>query len=280
MKFVLVATLGVLAAFEPPSAADTAAQLHAYLLGYEPRLGELIADERMAQHDVPEREGRPGADPFYSRTLQSEVAFIALPGGAGWLGFRRVLKVGRDDVGDGTGSLREVLSSGAASEYAKAKEMLADSARFNLGQPRTINLPNLPLEMLHPRHGKRFSVRISGRERIRGKNTTLLVFVETFTPTIIKATDGGDMRSIVKAWVETANGRLWKAEVVTRDTRRDAAAFDSIVSVDFREHDSLGVLVPTTMREVFYSGPARRAWGDATYSNYRRFQTSARILPQ
>jgi hypothetical protein len=34
------------------------------------------------------------------------------------------------------------------------------------------------------------------------------------------------------------------------------------------------------MREDFFSAPDRKAWGDATYSNYRRFQTSARIVPQ
>ena len=45
-------------------------------------------------------------------------------------------------------SLNAALSSGAKDDYAKARAMLADSARFNLGTPRTTNLPNLPLELL------------------------------------------------------------------------------------------------------------------------------------
>ncbi len=274
------AALALVFAVQPPTAEDLASRLHTYLLAYEPKLSELIADERMLQQNEPLRETQRDEPPTFQRTLQSEVAFVALPGAAGWLGFRHILKVGNEAVADATGSLREVLSSGAKDDYSKAKEMLADSARFNLGEPRTINLPNLPLEMLHPRHLKRFSVRIAGRETVRGKRTTRLVFVETFSPTIIKATDGGQMRSIVTAWVETTNGRLWRADVVTRDTRPDAAAFDNVVSVSFREHESLGLLVPQSMREEFFAGNGRRAWGEANYSNYKRFQTSGRILPQ
>jgi len=279
MKLLVTALAGV-ALLQSPAAGELTTRLHSYLLGYEPRLSELIADEQLIQHDVPEREGRPGADSFAKRTLRSEVAFVALPADAGWLGFRRVLRMGDRSVDDRTGSLKDVLTTGPQSEYAKAREMLAESARYNLGEARTTNLPNLPLEMLHPRNAKRFSVRIAGKEKIHGKNTTLLVFVETVAPTIVTATDGGNMRSIVKAWVETANGRLWKAEVITRDPRDNALPFDAIVSVAFKEHVSLALLVPATMHEKFFSGVGRRAWGDATYTNYRRFQTSARIVPQ
>ena len=279
MKLIATA-LGLLIGFQSASADEIAARLHAYLLAYEPQLSELIADELMEQHDVPEREGRPGAETFAKRTLRSEVAFIALPGGAGWLGFRRVMTVGGKAVAESAGSLGEVLPAGPQSDYAKARSMLAESARFNLGAPRTTNLPNLPLELLHPRHARRFTVRIAGKERVGGRHTTKLVFVESVTPTIIQAVDGGEMRSIVTAWVETVNGRLWRADVITRDTREQAAPFDAVVSVDFREHEALGLLVPTAMREKFFSDFERRAWGNASYTNYRRFQTSARILPQ
>lgn len=273
-------TTPAVAPLQAPDADAVRDRLHAYLLEYQPKLSELIADEQFVQQDVPEREGRPGSETFGKRTLRSEVAFIALPGGAGWLGFRRVKQIDNTEVSDGPGSLRDLLSTGAKDDYTRARGMLADSARFNLGEPRTINLPNLPLEMLHPRHGKRFAVRVAGQESIRGARTTRLVFVESFSPTIIRATDGGDVRSIVTAWIEPATGRLWRADVVTRDTRAKAAPFDSTVSVRFGLNGPLGLLVPEAMHEVFFAGQGRRAWGDATYTNYRRFQTSARIVPQ
>ena len=86
-----------------------------------------------------------------SARVRSEVAFIALPGSAGWMGFRRVLKVDKADVEDKQETLLSVLAGGSHDDYVKARAMLADSARYNLGSPRTTNLPNLPLEVLHPR---------------------------------------------------------------------------------------------------------------------------------
>jgi hypothetical protein len=173
-----------------------------------------------------------------------------------------------------------VLSGGAGDDYIKARAMLTDSARFNLGTPRTINLPNLPLEVLQPRHANRFSVRIAGSERIDRHQTTKLVFVENSTPTIVRAFDGSQMRSIVSAFVETGTGRLWRADVIIRDPRPSVIEFDHVISVRFREDRALSLLVPSRMHEDFLAGSDRKAWGDAVYSNYRRFQTSARILPQ
>jgi hypothetical protein len=173
-----------------------------------------------------------------------------------------------------------MLVSGQADDYAKARSTLRESARFNLGAPRTINLPNLPLEILRRQHANRFSVRIAGTERINGHRTTKLVLVENVSPTIIQEFVGHDMRSIVSAFVEPDTGRLWRADVIIRDPRPTVVEFDYVVSVRFEENRGFGLLVPSRMREDFFAGEDRKAWGDATYTNYRRFQTSARILPQ
>jgi hypothetical protein len=280
IKVLAFTALGVVAIAPSPDAKEIAARLRVYLLAYEPKLSELIADEAMTQTDRPGGQIKSETARSYDRSLSSEVAFLALPGSAGWLGFRHVLKHDNRPVDDGAGSLGAGLSTGPANDFAKARAMLADSARFNLGAPRTTNLPNLPLELLHPRHAQRFDVRSTGRQKLHGFDTTRLVFVEVVAPTIIQAPDGGQMRSIITAWVETANGRLWRADVVTRDTRSDAPPFDAKLSVHFIAHRDLGVLVPDRMHEEFYAGLERRAWGEAKYSNYRRFQTTARIVPQ
>jgi hypothetical protein len=87
------------------------------------------------------------------------------------------------------------------------------------------------------------------------------------------------MRSIVTAFVESTTGRLWRADVVTRDPRPTRWSFDHVVSVEFKNEPALGLLVPGRMHEEFFAGQNRKAWGDAEYSNYRRFQTAARIVP-
>lgn len=276
---ILVSCLIALMTLAAPTAQEVRTRLSAYLSEYEPKLSELIADESLLQRDVPKREGRPGADAFLKRTLFSEVAFIALPGNLGWLGFRRVLKIDDSAVDDPLGSLNAVLGSGARDDYALARSMLKESARFNLGTPRTINLPNLPLELLQAQHAGRFVIRLAGSDRIDGHGTVKLVLVESVTPTIIRAVDGADMRSIISAFVEPATGRLWRADVIIRDPRPSMTQFDHIVSVTFEENRTFGLLVPAKMREDFFAGHDRKAWGDAKYTNYRRFQTSARIVP-
>ncbi len=106
------------------------------------------------------------------------------------------------------------------------------------------------------------------------------MFVENVTPTIIRALDGSDMRSIVSAFVEPDTGRLWRADVIIRDPRPSVVEFDHIVSVTFEENRALGLLVPSRDAGGLFPGADRKAWGEATYTNYRRFQTSARIVPQ
>jgi hypothetical protein len=281
MKFAAAALLTVLFVAPKPIAQDVRDRLNAYLTLYEPKLSELIADESMTQRNVRGSSLRGGGiGPRELRTIRSEVAFIALPGSAGWMGFRRVLNVDKQNVEDTFGSLNAVLADGAVDDYSRARTMLAEGARFNLGQPRTINLPNLPLELLHPRHARRFSIRIAGEERVRGHDTIKLVLVENVSPTIIRTFDNHDMRSIVSAFVEPETGRLWRAQVVTRDPAPTRYAFDHVIAVEFKEDRALDLLVPATMHEVFFAGENRNATGEASYSNYRRFQTSARIVPQ
>ena len=275
------AALAITMLVQAPTANDLRARLAAYLTDYEPKLSELISDEVMIQQTVRgNRTAGGGIGPPEFRTIRSEVAFIALPGDAGWMGFRRVTKVGSNLVADELGALTTGLVGGSQDDYGRARAMLAESARFNLGSPRTVNLPNLPLELLHVRHASRFTVRIAGKEHVRGKNTTKLVFVENVAPTIIRALDGSQMRSIVSAFIEPDSGRLWRADVITRDPSQGDFAFDAVISVEFRNDRKLEMLVPAQMHEEFFAGANRRGWGDAVYSNYRRFQTTARIVPQ
>ena len=275
---IAVAALALSILAPEPTAQDVRTRLNTYLDGYEPKLSELIADEFMEQRNVRGDNPVGGVGPTEFRTLRSEVAFIALPGDAGWMGFRRVLRVGGRAVDDTLGSLNSVLAGGAVDDYARARAMLTDSARFNLGTPRTINLPNLPLELLHPRHAHRFSFRLAGEDRVRGKRTVKLVLVENVTPTIIRAVDNSDIRSIISAFVEPETGRLWRADVIARDPRPTRWTFDHVVSVEFKEERLLRLLVPATMHEDFFAGQNRKAYGKASYGNYRRFQTSARIV--
>ena len=213
-----------------------------------------------------------------NRALISEVAFVSLPGGVGWLGFRRVVDVNGKTVRDPGPPLAQLLSGGF-DDRDQARLLLEQSASQNLGAPRTTNLPNLPLELLHPRHRHRFAVRYDGREKIRGIETARLVLNERSSPTIIQRPEGGDMNSMVSAWVDETTGRLLRAEVKTSDARIGVLQFANVIWVDFKEDANLGLLVPAEMRETFYAGKFTDGTGVAKYSNYRKFQTTTRIVP-
>ena len=256
-------------------------RLDAYLLAYEPQLSTLVAEELMIQRDAPGRGAAVTAAPDTKhRRINSDVAFIGLPGESGWLGFRRVTRVNGKTIADAGPPLAVLLTDGASDDYDQARLLLQESARHNLGSPRTTNLPNLPLEFLHPRNRHRLHQRIDAVEKIRGIETTLLVLQEHSTPTIIQRPEGGDMQSLVRAWVETKTGRLIRGEVRTRDARLGVlAAFDNVIRVDFRPDPKLGILVPYEMEEIFFAGRFRDGTGTARYSNYRQFRTAGRVVP-
>ena len=97
--------------------------------------------------------------------------------------------------------------------------LLLESARHNLGAPRTINLPSLPLELLHRRNEGRFAIETSDREKVGDCQAVRLGLAETARPTIIQRPEGGDMPTHVTAWVEPDSGRLCRAQVRMRDGR-------------------------------------------------------------
>lgn len=270
--------LGDVEGLQPAPTDAVLAKLDAYLADYEPKLSELIADEAMSQ-EISKLASSSIVDlgkmtDTSRRKLRSEVAFIALPEDAGWLGFRHVQALNDKPVAEGA-SLTTVLT---VSGFDAGRTLLEASAAHNLGLPRTTNLPNLPLEFLHRRNRHRLVARLDGRERMQGVSAVRVVLHEKITPTLIRNPQGGDMPSTIRAWIDPTNGRLLRAEVRTFKYP-SAPRFENSVDVVFEQEKNLGLLVPKEMREVFPGDPGRGK-SEAVYSNYRRFQTSGRIVPQ
>lgn len=267
------------AARQDATPVEVRARLQDYLVAYERDLGSVIAEERMQQWPsggvVTSRTLRESS----KRTFVSEVAFVPLGGGAGWLGYRDVREVNGRTLRRTGPSLSTLLAGGSADAGGRARQVLIESARYNLGAARTINLPSLPLELLHARHQARF-VTESARSEDAGRcRATRLELVESARPTIIQRPAGGDMPSRVSAWVEQKSGRLCRAEVQTRDAADGTSPFTSVIRVEFADDPRLRMMVPTGMTERFFMAPRGEGESEATYSNYRRFTTSGRLVP-
>lgn len=177
--------------------------------------------------------------------------------------------------------LIDLLAKGGNTVLAQAAAMTSASARYNLGASRTINMPTVPLELLHPKHRRRFRYRLDGRDSVRGMETMRLAFDERDSPSIIKrADDKGDVTSKGSVWVETGNGRIWRVDVRFEDhasTHKSAWA-QGRMRVEFVHDARLDVLVQSEMTEIF-DVVGGRGEGKATYSNFKRFETSGRLVP-
>ena len=255
--------------------ARAVAELDRYLADYEPKLSALVADEVFHQESPPLTEG--GLRPLLKRRLDSEIAFARLPGDMNWIGFRRVMKVDGVAVAQTGPTLAALLSVGATDRVAQAQLLVMQSSEHNLGLPRTTNLPNLPLELLQPKYRGRFTISLGDSDRIRGRTAFGLMFTELAQPSIVSNGGREGLLSRMQVWVDTATGAILRARVrLTGEGIPD----DPEIAVEFEEHKTLGLLVPVRMDERFLIARSAAGKGRATYSNFRRFQTSARILPQ
>lgn len=242
-----------------------------YLTDYESQLSSVVADEKFEQN-------------IYSRltvsiTLESEVSFIRLPGGAEWLGFRDVKKVNGRPVSSAGQSVSELLTY-PAPDMTKALAIATASAKHNLGLPRTINVPTGTLDIIHPRHRSAHKYELRGEEAVRDTRTMVVAFLETARPTLVREPSGLNLVSSGRIWIEPATGTVWRVEWIYQAEKRFARAGPPPkLRVDFARHEDLGMMVPRMMTETF-SAQSGRGEGRATYRNFRRFGTSARIVPQ
>lgn len=261
-----------LTAASQPSLEQLLDRMGAYLTEYETHLSSVVADERFEQNIYAGR-GRTGA------LLESEVAFYRLPGGAEWLGFREVKRLNWKPVRGSGPSIASLLAS-PAGDITKAQAISKESARHNLGLFRTINVPTAPLDIIHPIHRLTLRHELQGEETIRGTRTAKIAFIETARPTRVREPSGQNLVSSGRVWVEPLSGTVWRVEwIYQAEQRRTDAPPPPRLRVDFERHEELGIMVPRLMTEVF-SVLVGRGEGRASYTKFRRFGTSARIVPQ
>ncbi len=276
-RFAWFVFVAVVAASASPAAQSSPAlellldRMGAYLEDYETHLSSVVADERLRQTVY-----SGGSLRNYSRTLESEVAFIRLPGGAEWLGFRDVRKVDSKAVGDSGPSISAVLTA-SGSDLTRARAIAQTSAKHNLGLPRTVNVPTAPLDIVHPMHRGAHEYRLVGHETVRGARTAVISFLESTRPTLLREPGGRDLVSSGRVWIEPETGRLWRVEWIYQGA--GSRPPPPRLRVDFAPHAELGFMVPMSMTEVF-SVSYGSGNGRATYTNFRRFGTSARIVPE
>jgi hypothetical protein len=254
--------------------SDVLDRFASYVDAFERQMTSVVAEEDYRQTlTVAPVAGRrttsPVATTRTTRALRSDYALMRAPGDGDWVAFRDTFEVDGQPVRDHDNRLQQLLASGAV---AAAAQVVRESARYNLGSDyivRNVNVPTLVLHLLHPRNRARFSFKKVAEEQIGDGPAWRIEYRERERPTIVRSPEGRDRPSHGSIWVNPVTGAVVRTAIV----------FDRAASmiVTFGYVPGIAAIVPLAMSEQYNAGDATIS-GEATYSNYRRFQTGARVI--
>ncbi len=252
----------------------------------------VVAEERYEQ----EYRTRNGASwKVERRHLLSEIVQVRTPeeearAGYPWVQFRDVIEVDGTPLGDHRGRLEGLFKEASGSAYAQASALIRESARFNIGPGvRTVNVPCFALFVVHPRNQRRFRFEL-GRVGEPGQvgpvgafpyqpqppyqpyQPLTIAFRERARPTMILSPKHQDLPASGMLWVDPSSGRVLKTRLRVEVDRHWVMTTD----VSYGYDAGIDAWVPQTMHEHF--GDDDTLDCTATYSNYRRFRASGRMI--
>jgi hypothetical protein len=214
-----------------------------------------------------------------ARQLVSEVFFFGGDERGGAMTVRSVISVDGKEQAPAARAIADALALPASDRFTKLKALADAGARYNLGSlRRNFNDPTLALMLASQGYRSRFRFDVDGREAMGGHLLHGVRFRERDRPTLIRnGRTGRDIPASGVLWTDE-DGIVWRTEL--RLEKDDIAA---TVVTDFDRDGRLGVMVPVSMREDYrYRDPDDKrlmtVTGEAIYSDFRRFETSARIL--
>ena len=265
---VTLALLTIPAEAQRVRLGDVVARLDRYLEGYGDRLANVVGEEAYRQWV---EQGPSTGRLTTSRTLRSDFVLTLTTGRNHWAGYRDTFEVDGVPVRDREERLQRLLSSGA---IGQAVQIAEENARFNLGEElisRNINFPTFALEIMHPRIRDRFRVRHTGTDVLDGRHGWLIEFRERERPTLVRTPRGHDQVSRIVALIDIQTGEVLRT-VLTWE------GMDGSITVSYGPAPDIPVPVPIRMAERFVTSTGAVVAGEATYANFRQFETSARII--
>jgi hypothetical protein len=261
----------------PVPLATLLTRSRAYVADYQTQFASIIGDEHYHQHFAQERfidrESGTVRVTKTSRSMRSEVSFAWFPDVPGWFGFRDVIDVDGKPVKDRDRRLARLFLEKPSGKILK--QALQESARYNIGTiRRNFNVPMVTLQFLDQDLAARFRFEDGGAGRVGERPAQVVRFREIARPSIILV-DESNAFAHGRHWIDPESGRILKTELVIGDSNGEIR-----ISTSYRPDERLGIWVPATMTER-YDYP-RRLYDfiqcEANYSNFRRFETGARLV--
>jgi len=279
-------TLGPATAATPELAAilDRAAE---YVLAYGQELTNILAEEECRQTYAPN-------DPVRQivQTIRAGVLFVTLPGPVPWVTFRDVWEVDGRKIRDRQDRLVRLFSDSPATARERARAILEESARFNLGPVRrTLNIPTLALLFLHHENQYRFAFQLKGERSFQGTKVMEVAFSERVRPALVvgDTVAGAPVKGSV--WIDPQRGTVVKTDAeYDIDPQDQYHRSRAHIVTEYRRDPTLRILVPERMQETYESLVATEGGGlgvalvkaTTRYSGYLRFSVTTKetVTPQ
>jgi hypothetical protein len=252
---------------QEPSVAAVLGRAGAFVGRYAEELPRLVCTETMSQALSSRRS--PGGTPT-TRRLVAEFAWVTLDREPEAIAFRDVTEVDGQPMGAGRLRLLDLLHGDQRASWSQARAILDEGARHNLAEgSRNFNLPTVAMFFLHPERQPRFR----WKRRSAARDPTWEVeFRERERPTIIRQLDGRPAFARGAVWLDVATGAIRRTDLTL-----DISGLTYELTTRFERIAEMDLVLPVhlserlTTRDVVVTSAA-------TYANYRRFQTAARLV--
>jgi len=297
----------------PPTVEQVVERAQRYVAAYGTELAPTIGVERYTQRVANSVAGAmavaSGERPW---TRETVAEFALVPVNDAWLGYRDVFEVDGKSVADRHDRLSQLFMGAPATAIEQGRKIADESARYNAGAvQRNFNVPTMALMFLHPSHAGRCRFERAGSDTINGTPVWKIRYRETREPTMIRTSEGANVRASGIFWIDPVLGRVWKSSLEVKGVAEldgGSSAMPESFGAKAPDHDGaserrvdtysrvttlyaldarLGLLVPSEMTEEHQGLAANRATGRdrviriscrATYSEFKKFDASGRLI--
>ena len=168
------------------------------------------------------------------------------------------------------------VTAGPTISVPALRDLARENGWANIGDiARTFNEPTLALLFLDARYRPRFSFSRTSERTVDGRRLVTYAFEEQARPTVVRA-GARDLPAHGEVRIDAATGLVRETVLELAD---GVAQLHGRMTVTYGPSARFDVLVPEVMREVYRSSRGETVTTEALYSNFRRFETSGRLVP-
>ena len=231
-----------------------------YVVDYETKFKFVIADETYGQATFDSERRETGR-----RSIKGELFLTFIPADD-------FIEVDGTPVADRE-DLRTLLQKGETSSIVRS--VLTRNARFNLGSiVRNFNEPTLALLILEPKRVNGFSFDREEILQVAGRTKVRLSFRERDRPTLVRDANGRPVYARGELTIDAETGRVEHTIIELVD-----GPILARLTTTYAFDEKVEMWVPAGFAERYERTKGEREviLCDADYTNYRRFEVTARI---